>query len=93
MPTACLALSDDYILRIEELSIKLFYVFNCKSGTVYLLDEISHMALSLCDGHRNYEEIVSIIGKACQVEPKDLDLALMPLFKKWLAMTLISEVK
>lgn len=86
-----LSLSDEYSLYKGDLKEKKYYLFNIVEGTIFTLNEVSYEMLTLFDGKKTIEDIISILQSTYDVDKKDLEEDFNRLLAKWTDRKILIE--
>ena len=84
---ARLKLGPNFILHQEDNgdADKKYYALNTESGDIYSINDTVYAFLSLCDGSRNFSEILVDLQAKYKVDLKEMEQDFAPLLEQWRA--------
>lgn len=86
-----LTLSDEYCLYNNDLKVKKYYLFNIVEGSIFTLNEVSYDMLSLFDGKKTTEGIISDLQSIYDVDKNELEEDFNKLLAKWIDKKILIE--
>ncbi|MEE3446453.1 MAG: PqqD family protein [Prevotella sp.] len=91
---ARLKLGPNFILHQEDNgdADKKYYALNTESGDIYSINDTVYAFLSLCDGSRNFSEILVDLQAKYKVDLKEMEQDFAPLLEQWLNIKIIQAL-